>query len=355
MREKLQAELGGKPDDQQQLQKAYTALGTALASSKDREKAIRAHRRALAISEKLAVEFPPKENYRMEAGHTMWQLGYLAADVGRHQEAEKYQRGDLAVFEKLAADFPQNRFYRQEQGYSPWNIAGLMRRQNRLPDAEKSYRDAVDVYSKLVVDAPNEAVYREREAVSRLNLAGVSALVGRPKEAEQQYAKILELSPSASAHNNACSSDVPRDKTPRPGPRGRVGQESGRAGAQPQGIWWNTLGVAKYRAGDWKAAVEALKKSMEFRSGGDSFDWFFLAMANWQLGNKDEARKWYDKGAGWMHENKKDDEELKRFRAEATDLLGSKLPPARPTISVRRAHENWAYARSWRHNQARTY
>ena len=53
--------------------------------------------------------------------------------------------------------------------------------------------------------------------------------------------------------------------------------------------------MAHYRAGDWKASLTALEKSMELRKGGDSFDWFFLAMAHWQLGEKDEAREWYDR------------------------------------------------------------
>jgi hypothetical protein len=51
-------------------------------------------------------------------------------------------------------------------------------------------------------------------------------------------------------------------------------------------------------------------------------DFFFLAMAHWQLGEKDEARKYYDKAVAWMDKNKPDDEELRRFRAEAAALLG---------------------------------
>ena len=61
---------------------------------------------------------------------------------------------------------------------------------------------------------------------------------------------------------------------------------------------------------------------MEIRNGGDSFDWFFLAMAHWQLDEKDEARKWYDQGVQWMEKNKPEDEELRRFREEAAkDVL----------------------------------
>ena len=91
--------------------------------------------------------------------------------------------------------------------------------------------------------------------------------------------------------------------------------------ARTQGAYWNTLGVAHYRAGDWKSTVTALEKSMELRKGGDSFDWFFLAMAHWQLDQKDEARMWYDKAVQWMESNAKDNEELIRFRAEAEELM----------------------------------
>ena len=85
---------------------------------------------------------------------------------------------------------------------------------------------------------------------------------------------------------------------------------------------WNTLGVANSRAGDWNAAVGALKKSNELlRSNGLSFNAFFLSMAEWQLGNKDEARKWYDQAVQWMEKNQPQNEELRRFRAEAAEIL----------------------------------
>ena len=61
---------------------------------------------------------------------------------------------------------------------------------------------------------------------------------------------------------------------------------------------------------------------MSLSKGGDSFDWFFLAMANWQLGNKELARQWYDRAIQWMDKNQSQDAELRRFRAEAGKLLG---------------------------------
>jgi tetratricopeptide (TPR) repeat protein len=94
-------------------------------------------------------------------------------------------------------------------------------------------------------------------------------------------------------------------------------------------MYLNTLGVAQYRAGDHQAAIGTLNKAMGLRSGGDAFDWFFLAMAHWQLKNPEEAHKWYDKAVQWTEKNKPEDDELVRFRAEAAGLLGTdKKPPA---------------------------
>jgi Flp pilus assembly protein TadD len=92
----------------------------------------------------------------------------------------------------------------------------------------------------------------------------------------------------------------------------------------PGGGFWNTLGVAQYRNGDCKAAIEALNKSVQLSKEGDSnsFDFFFLAMAHWQQGEKDKARAWYEKAVAWMDKNRPQDEELKRFRSEAMALLG---------------------------------
>jgi serine/threonine protein kinase/WD40 repeat protein len=97
------------------------------------------------------------------------------------------------------------------------------------------------------------------------------------------------------------------------------------------GMIQNTLGVAHYRAGNWKAAIQELKKSIELRKGGDAFDWFFLAMAHWQLGEKEEAKKWHDRAVQWLKDNqqtleknKRYEEELGRFQQEAAELLGLK-------------------------------
>ena len=95
--------------------------------------------------------------------------------------------------------------------------------------------------------------------------------------------------------------------------------------AAPQnGAYLKTLGVAQYRASQFQKSIASLERSMELRNGGDSVDWFFLAMAHWQLADKEEARKWYDKAVEWMDKNQPNNKDLRRFRREAEELLAGK-------------------------------
>ena len=90
---------------------------------------------------------------------------------------------------------------------------------------------------------------------------------------------------------------------------------------QEDGDCRNTLGVAYYRNGDDRAAIDELEKAMSLRKGGDSFDWFVLAMAHCRLGDRDKARRWFERAVQWMDRHKPHDDELRRFRKEAETVL----------------------------------
>jgi serine/threonine protein kinase len=84
--------------------------------------------------------------------------------------------------------------------------------------------------------------------------------------------------------------------------------------------YWNTLGVARYRAGSLEQAIVELDRSRCLRGVDDSYNAFFLAMAHWKLGHRDEARHWYEKGLAWMKPYPTDPE-LVAFRTEAAAVL----------------------------------
>ncbi len=91
-----------------------------------------------------------------------------------------------------------------------------------------------------------------------------------------------------------------------------------------------TLGTARYRAGDCKGAIADLEKALGLRKTNDpmcAYESFFIAMAHWQLGEKEQARTWFAKAVAWMEQGKKDDLQLQRFRAEAAELLEVEKQP----------------------------
>ena len=83
----------------------------------------------------------------------------------------------------------------------------------------------------------------------------------------------------------------------------------------------STLGVAQYRVGNWQAAVEALEKADAMIEEGDREHRMFLAMAHWQLGDKERARELYAQGAAWISEHRENSEKQIGFRAEAEELM----------------------------------
>jgi tetratricopeptide (TPR) repeat protein len=89
----------------------------------------------------------------------------------------------------------------------------------------------------------------------------------------------------------------------------------------------NTLGVALYRTGDWKRSIAALETALGLYGPdhpNNAFNTFFLAMAHWQLNEKDKARDWVVKAVQSMEKHHPKNEELRRFRAEAMELMGVK-------------------------------
>jgi tetratricopeptide (TPR) repeat protein len=91
---------------------------------------------------------------------------------------------------------------------------------------------------------------------------------------------------------------------------------------------WTALGVARYRAGDTKGAIAALKRACELGAGGGATEHFFLALAHFRGGGIFLARQSYDRAMKWMKDNEKAinanpvlKEELGRFRREAAAPL----------------------------------
>lgn len=85
---------------------------------------------------------------------------------------------------------------------------------------------------------------------------------------------------------------------------------------------WSFLGLAKFRAGDPAAAIDALQKSANLGRYSNAEDCLILAMAHWQIGDRDQADRWYNQAMGWIEKHQPVNDPLTLLRAEAETLLG---------------------------------
>jgi serine/threonine protein kinase/Tfp pilus assembly protein PilF len=383
IQKQLAAEFPDVPAYRHEVATSHYNLGNLLAKTGRAKEAEAAHGKALAIHKQLAADFPNVPEYRLALANRHGKLGLLLKETGRAKEAEVAWGEALAIGKQLAADFPNVPDYQSMLGGTLHNLAEVLLDREQLKDARVLLEQAITHQRRALQAKPRQPPYRlflrnhysvlaqtllrlgeldqaadaAREMAqargedwqdtlraSRL-LAGCSQLAARdpqlePAERQKQAAAYLSqarellrrtaqhLPDSPQAQNNLAwlLATHPDPRLRDPALAVQLAQKA-LAKAAKDGNLWNTLGVAHYRQGNWKEAIQALSKSIDLTGGGSSADFFFLAMAHWQLGEKDQARQWYDRAVEWMDQNKPDDQELKRFRAEAEALLGIDKPP----------------------------
>jgi tetratricopeptide (TPR) repeat protein len=272
----------------------------------------------------LVADYPDNHGYLEQIGHSQRYLGWLLSGTGRLSEAVTALQSAVAVFAKLSASHPENPIHRSLLADTYRSLGVTLQSAKKPVEAVKAFRQSLATYERLTADVPKGASNRGGLASSYFGIAFLYSSMGRLGDAETAYRKVMELdSKNAAAPNNlawllaTCADEKMRN------PSQAVELAKHAVELKPtEGLYWNTLGVAHYRAGDWKAAIESLKKSDElFKGNMLSFNAFFLGIAQWQLGDKKDARTWYDKAVQWMDKNQPKDEELIRFRAEAEKVL----------------------------------
>ncbi len=281
--------------------------------------------RAIALLRKVRARHPGDLAANMSLARTL-----LESKPRQLEEAVRYDTAAVAL--------------RPDSAALRFNLGIDLKEQGKLEQGIAEFREAIRLKPDLPAPHNNlgaaladqgkleEAIAEWRETIrlnprhvgAHTNLGVALSYQGKYEEAVAEGREVIRLKPDVAASHNQMAwllATAADPKWRQPAQAVELAKKAVALAAKEAGFW-NTLGVAQYRAGDHKAAIESLAKSMELGSGGSATDRFVLAMAHWQLGQKDEARTWYDKAVAWMDKNAPKSEEFLRFRAEAAQLLG---------------------------------
>jgi tetratricopeptide (TPR) repeat protein len=258
---------------------------------------------------------------------SMENLAISIINLGRYAEAERLFREVMEITRRVAG--PEH----PDTLGSMQNLAASLNQQGRCAEAESLLRDAMEITRRVLgPDHPNTLMITGNLAIS-INLQG------RHAEAEALFREVIKiqrrvLGPEhtetqrttrslARLYETWCWELATADTVSRSDAAKAVGLAKLAIELRPdRANTWNNLGAAHYRAGDWQAAVDALEKADGMLEKGDRAHRMFLAMAHWQLGEKEKARQLYTQGAAWIASHAQDDEDQICFRAEAEQLLG---------------------------------
>jgi len=320
--------------------RAHSGLGNALLDQGKLDEAISCYRRAIEVNPEFADPHSNLGNVLQRQGkvdeaiaafrkaieldprHAIayGNLGLALGDQGRLDEAVACGRKAIELDPKFA------------NGHNLLGIALIT--QGKLDEAMACYRKAIELDPKF--------------ADPHSNLGNALQRQGKVDEAITSFRRAIELDPRhANAHNGLGNALGMKswDLVAHPDPKfrdpqraveiGQEGVECAPASVSP----WQYLGWVQYRAGNWKASIEALEKSCKLEAGtGDFAQWIVMSMAHEKLANgpelsekerdrhKTEARRLYDQSLKQIGRRTWGehpfDRALQAFFAEAAELLG---------------------------------
>jgi tetratricopeptide (TPR) repeat protein len=267
---------------------AHALLGITLGHLGKADEASAEYREAIRLA-------PDKYAAHDSLGWALQNQGRLDEAIAEHQEAIRLKPGDDAAHNGL--------------GYALY-------RKGKLDQAIAEYQEAI----RLKPD----------NTWAHGNLALALHAKGKHTEAAAEFRELIRLQPhNAWAHYRlAWTLAVPADR-PRRGYDEALRYAEQAVVLEPNDCdSHNALALAQYRAGHCALAITAAARSIELNKAVDVSNWFILAMAHWQQGDKAEARKWFDKAVAWTEEKDPKNAELRGFWTEVAELMRQPGPAA---------------------------
>jgi tetratricopeptide (TPR) repeat protein/tRNA A-37 threonylcarbamoyl transferase component Bud32 len=287
----------------------------------------------LRIALELDREYPNKMTppYFLANAARSWEwLANIQRETGRPTEAEASSWKAIKVWDKLAAAHPKDP---DEPGLRQAAVSGRVRLADFYLNSNKADK-ALECLDQCLPAAERLARefahgYTKRTGVARVLLQRSHCLLnlGRQNEARntfEQYVRLME--------------ELIREFTDAPELKLLlVDQFCTFPLAHPEERRWalqlteeatanapdsQRLGLASYRAGRWTDCIRELEKTTRDMRQTNVTSLLFLAMAHWQNGEKEQAKKYY--GETITRLEKSPDYAVRPVQTEAAELMGLK-------------------------------
>jgi eukaryotic-like serine/threonine-protein kinase len=329
------------------------------------------YRRSIALFETLLAEFPGDLKVRRSFAESLgkWGSGWQLLFLNQPKAAAPYYRRSVQLWRDLIRDANPGA---ASGGRASENLvgelvdlsvpaetvqvlAGILEDKGQVQEAEDLRQQLADDFAGLAArfSAPAFQAQRQDWAYGVVWLGQTALHENKRRDAARNYRLAILLDTDhALAHNNLAWLLVSLPSDPAYDPIQGLALARKAVALEPnKWQFMHTMGVAAFRARDWKTGTEFLQKSASF-TGGQAYDFFFLAMIRWHQGQKQEARKLYDQAVAWTDANNPGDFELRQFHAEAAALMG--LPCPKPESRTREVEKGWHTSGHARQNTTRS-
>ena len=331
----------------------------------------------------LLAAVPDVPRYRENLAVTRTNLGQALHQMGQNRSAYDELQNSLSQLDELASEYPAVPGYLEGAATTRATLASVLRELAKFDEALEAVRRGVDDYQQLIQALPDVPRYRAGLAVALSHRARIQIRISALDEAEQDFKR-------AASELSQASRAVPQDPhfrenlaavwTHHAWLRRQTGDSAGCRDFQRQALealerltvdfpetarfcdslawqlatgpaqdlldlprasslamrattlvpdnkfYWRTLGTVQYRMQDWSAARTSLRKADDLRPADGGITFCVEALVEQQLGNHAAARSLLDEAHAWSSMNRPGDDELQRFRDEATALLAGKSP-----------------------------
>jgi tetratricopeptide (TPR) repeat protein len=203
LQEQLVADFPSEVEYRNDLGTSYSRLGIVLAAGASDgsliagrgkpDEAATEWRKALAVKEKLAVEFPTEAQHHREMAGILNNLANLPLVLGDSSDAQALFEKAISHQEKALALEPHNPTSRAFLSYHHDNLATVLDEKGRWTEALEHSRTAALGLERLVDDFPTVLQYRRRLGFMLMDLGNRFDYLGRLDDAIATHEKALRV------------------------------------------------------------------------------------------------------------------------------------------------------------------